>query len=359
MNVALVLNRIKNDTSKIKVILDNLNMHHIKEHQDYFSCGFDGGDNQKSCVVYKDSLNVEAYTRNIRDKFGYSNIINLIMFVESLYFIQALKRLSDICGYDYYQRDYKPPRLLEFIKELKSMSTTSSYEDLEEVQPINEDILKTYINLPSKVFKDDGIDYKTQILFGIGYDLSSHRITIPIRDELGFLVGVKGRIYDIALSDNKYMFIEPCAKSQILFGLNLTYSFIIESGIVYVAESEKAVMQAWSAGVKNVISIGGHQLSKSQIKKLTHLGVEICLCYDDKADFVPKIQDGIIEKDKLGNTIYTRDNDFYIKEKRKFIDGITISKISDINNKILKDKDSPFDHMGQWEELLNMRGLII
>ena len=38
------------------------------------------------------------------------------------------------------------------------------------------------------------ISYETQIEFEIGYDESTNRITIPIRDEISSLVGVKGRL---------------------------------------------------------------------------------------------------------------------------------------------------------------------
>lgn len=343
MDIKFLFNRIQQD-DKIQIILSELKMHHIKNCGSYYTCGFPDGDNPKSVAVYKNSLNVEAYTRNIQDKNGYKNILSLVMYVKNLYIVNAIKWICDVCGYDIYNQDYKKPKLLELLDEIQS--ARKNYISTEEVKTRTLDIkvLDTYLNIFSKRFYEDGISYKTQRLFKIGYDLQTHRITIPIFDEVGELVGVKGRFAgDDSLTDSKYIYLYSCSKNQFLFGLDKTYDYIKEQGIVYVAESEKAVMQGWSNGIKNVVSIGGHQLSSTQVKKLTHLGVEVCLCYDDKADFVSG----------------ARDESFYHKEKSKFIDGIKVTCIVDLKNEILGDKESPFDNLDLWDELLEMKRIIV
>ena len=352
LDVKTLFNRIKSNTGKIEIVLQSLKMGNIKEHSDYYSCSFPDGDNKKACIVYKDSLYVDSYTRDIEDKEGYSTIVSLVMFIKDIYFLNAIKYICEVCGFDYYNRDYKKPRLLSFLDELEEMNTSDKTDDKEgSIKPIDELILQSYRNICNKAFYNDGIDYKTQRLFGLGYDLNSHRITIPIRDEIGNLVGVKGRIFDKDCKDNKYIYLEPCNKNKMLFGLNLTYEHIIKEGIVYVAESEKAVMQGWSCGIKNVVSIGGHHISKEQAKKLTHLGVEICLCFDDKADYVPE-KDG--EKVK-----YVKDKEFYRRQKEIFVNGVNITAIIDEKNEILYDKESPFDNLDLWDELLTMKRMIL
>ena len=77
-----------------------------------------------------------------------------------------------------------------------------------------------------KIFKDDNIGYETQLEFEIMYDLASDRITIPIRDELGTLVGVKGRSIVNDPDVDKYIYLEPCAKTKVLYGLYKTLPYI-------------------------------------------------------------------------------------------------------------------------------------
>jgi len=344
MDIKFLFNRIQQD-DKIYCILKELKMHHIKDCGNYYSCGFPNGDNPKSVAVYKNTLNVEAYTRNIEDKNGYKNILSLVMFVKNLYIVNAIKWICDVCGYDLYNQDYQKPKLLELLDEIQSARKNRvDIEEEERTRILDIRVLNTYLNVFSKRFYNDGINYKAQKLFKIGYDLQTHRITIPVFDEIGQLVGVKGRFAgDDSLTDSKYLYLFSCSKSHFLFGLDKTYDYIKEKSIVYVAESEKAVMQGWSNGIKNVVSIGGHQLSSTQVKKLIHLGVEVCLCYDDKADFV----DGV------------RDKEFYQKEKNKFINGVKVSCIVDLKNEILGDKESPFDNLDLWDELLKMKRIIV
>ena len=334
------------EENKIKDILLNLKMHSIKDRGDYYSCGMPDGDNKSSTIIYKDTLYVEAYTRDIKDEFGGSDIISLVMFIRKEYFTFAVRWICEICEFDYYERDYEKPQFLSLLDEIYEMNSSGSCnEDDIPLRPIDENILKYYPSVKSKMFKADGISYESQIEFEIGYDWMENRITIPIRDEHNVLVGIKGRLNYKPLSfENKYIYIERCNKNAILYGLNKAYDEIKKTGIVYVAESEKSVMQAFSSGIKNVIAIGGKKLSQTQVKKLTHLGVEVCLCYDDKANVKPN-----------GET----DVNFYKKQKDMFIDSVKVTAIIDKNNEILGDKESPFDNMDMWEELLSMKKLII
>ena len=82
------------------------------------------------------------------------------------------------------------------------------------------------------MFHNDNISYEVQREFEIGYDDFSNRITIPIRDEIGSLVGVKGRLFQRELTDDemKYLYIEPCNRSQILYGLHKSIPYIERTG---------------------------------------------------------------------------------------------------------------------------------
>jgi len=340
------------DECKIEDILKELGMKHIKNKGKYYSCCMPNGDNKKSTLVYKNSLNVEANTRTIKEKSGASDIISLVKFIhEDNYLPHTVKWLCDVCGFDYYGRDYEKPELLSFLNEITKMRSNEYDDDDITLEPLDESKLKYFGSYPSYKFYLDGISTQVQINFGIGYDLMSHRITIPIRDELGTLVGVKGRSY-LDNVENKYMYLYPCNKNRVVFNLNRARESIMRDGIVYVGEAEKAPMQAESHDILNAVSIGGHQLSTHQVRLLSSLGVPICLAYDDMADWITVMEDG--------KKVLKQDKDFYKNEASKFPEHIKVYAIIDRKNEVLGKKESPYDNMHKWDKLsTKYRKLII
>lgn len=338
---------IKNND--IRKILENLKMHHIDDKGDYFTCGFPDGDNIKSVVIYKDNLWVNAYTRDISDKFGYTNIISLVTFIKGLYFSQSIKWICDTCSYNYYEEPKSKTEMLKFLDYIYNEKSGNEKKDEDEItylKAINEDILKYYGNYANKLFLKDNIDLQTQIDFGLGYDLETHSITIPIKDELNTLVGVKARLYkepyELENWESKYFYLIPCAKSKILYGLNKTMPYIKREGLVIVGEAEKLPMQLWSYGIRNATAIGSHTISKYQAKKLTHLGVDIVLAFD---------QDVMFDENGKFNRKY------YEKECSKFLDNQRIYCLFD-EGKILNEKESPADNEKKFRELFENRRIL-
>jgi hypothetical protein len=330
--------RIVND-DKIEDILEALEMHHINSNNDkYITCGMNDGNNSKSTVIYKDNLHVDAYTRNIKDAYGHSDIISLVSFINGTYISESIKWICDICGYDYYGQTVRKSRLAEWVRDMWKVQKDGSNEEDEKLSPIDENLLSYYGKYVNDMFYEDGIDYVTQRTFDLGFDLLYNMITIPIRDELNFLVGIKGRLFkkEINVDESKYFYLQSCAKSKILFGLNKTKPYIKEKNEVIVVESEKAVMQLWSKGIRNAVAISGHILSTSQAQKLTHLGVPIILAYDQGAEIG---KNGMIDKK------------YYPNEFDKFLENQELYVIYDKSRKILKEKESPSDDPEKWNEL--------
>lgn len=88
------------------------------------------------------------------------------------------------------------PESLKFTKFISEMADDeSNYEEMQPLKPIKENVLSYYFPAVNDYFLKDNISYDTQMLFEIGYDDVSNRITIPVRDEMGTLVGVKGRLF--------------------------------------------------------------------------------------------------------------------------------------------------------------------
>jgi len=198
------------------------------------------------------------------------------------------------------------------------------------LKPISEKILSYYKPYLNDMFLNDGISYETQQEFEIGYDELSNRITIPIRSEIHDLVGVKGRLFKETIEEweQKYIYLEPCARSKILYGLYKTYPYIKKEGKCYIGESEKFTLQLWSMGYCNSVGIGGKKISSQQIEKLTRLGVDLIFCFDK--DVTKKEIENIADR---------------------FVDGVNIYYLWD-DKDILKDKESPSDSQEKFEYLL-------
>jgi DNA primase len=250
-----------------------------------------------------------------------ADIITLVEYFEKIYFTNAIKWICDVCGYPFYagsQKEKIVDPCLVFLEEIESKKKGS----IEELKELDERILLEYVQYPNVWFYDEGISLEVQELFEIGFCVRDERITIPIRDELNTLVGVKSRtvLDHIGLNIPKYLFQYPTPKSLILYGLSKAFSFIRECGECIVFESEKSVLKAFSMGIYNCVSIGGHEISQTQVMKLERLGVDIVIAFD---------------KDVKPDQVVKEGNKFLLRER--------VSAIIDHKSKVLAEKASPVD----------------
>ena len=314
------------------VILEKLGCHHIKDKGDYITCGNPDGDNNSSVTLYLNTnLTVVNYTRTLNINKKSHDIFDLAEFYLNVNFFEAVKQLCDWCDLDYY-KDWNEdlPESLRITKLLVELdNATSIDDDNTPLKPIPDHVLSYYYPYVNDMFKNDGISYEIQRLFEIGYDDQTNRITIPIRDELNNLVGVKGRLFkkELKEDDLKYLYIEPCNRSKILYGLNVALPYIQQKGYVYAVESEKGVMQLWSMGIYNCVATGGKKVSQYQIDMLSRLCVDIILCFDKDVEQT--------ELEELAD---------------RFIESVNIYAIIDKNN-ILEEKESPSDNPDKFVEL--------
>jgi DNA primase len=95
-----------------------------------------------------------------------------------------------------------------------------------------------------------------------------------------------------------------------------------------VCESEKGVLQLWSQGYRNAVSIGGHSFSKIQVEKITRLNCDVIIAFD---------QD-VAEEEIL-------------KECDKFLHCVNIDYIMD-KDQILNAKESPMDNKDKFLQLI-------
>lgn len=319
------------DNNLISTILENLGCRNIRDRGEYYSATNPDGDNPSAVTVYKDNLTVIDYTRHITDNAS-CDIFDLVKFFEQCNFFEAVKKICDWIELDYYADplDDLPEslKLTRLIFEMRKEDDTEE-DETKPLKPISERILTYYQSWGNVLFYRDNINYTTQQEFEIGYDEMTNRITIPIRDELGSLVGVKGRLFADQIAENelKYYYLEHCNRSKVLYGLHKTLPYIERAGEVYVTESEKGVLQLWSMGICNAVATGGKKVSSQQINMLTRLCADIIFCFDKDVEQT--------ELKELAD---------------RFIDSVNIYAIIDKNN-ILEEKESPSDNPNKFVEL--------
>jgi DNA primase len=129
----------------------------------------------------------------------------------------------------------------------------------------------------------DGISLETQRKWGIGYDVNSQRITLPIRASSGEIIAVKGRCnYVPDEFEPKYLYLVQGPMSQTLFGYSENYSSLYENDVI-VVESEKSVLKMSSWGYNNVVALGSNSLSTTQAKLLMSLNPKSVIFMLDKS----------------------------------------------------------------------------
>lgn len=246
----------------ICTLLEEFDFAHItlKRNEIRFARNSDGGHNIR-IRLNDEYLNVTDYVNSI-----HTDIISYIIKEKHTDFrsvLSAIKRILNLSD------DWRPQsRRLIFggVYEHIIHRTDSS------PKTYDESILDEYLKVPNERFQRDNISLEAQMKFGIGYDVGTDRITIPIRDQHGSLMGIKGRRnYETDNEeDPKYLYLVPCQMSKTLFGYSTNYSSMY-GGTVMVFESEKSVLQCASYGYHNAVALGSNSLSEYQAKMILSL----------------------------------------------------------------------------------------
>ena len=319
------------ENSLIQQILEACECHHIVDRGKYISCANPDGDNLAAVQVFKDTLCVINYTRNITNGKKSADIFDLVSFYKQSNFFEAVKFICAAVGIDiYHDFEEDVPESIKVTRLLLEMIQGDELsEEQKQLKPISEKILSVYDSCAVQPFIDDNITADVQYEMQIGYDQLTNRISIPIKDAYGTLVGIKGRYFGKPPEGvPKYNYLEPCAKGQVLYGLFRALPYITRQGRCYVVESEKGVMQAMSYGVDNVVACGGKNMSSCQIEMLSRLCVDIILCFDKD-----------VELDELRH------------RAEQFIGSVNVYAVYDKAN-ILSDKESPTDDPDKFERLI-------
>lgn len=245
-------------------ILDAFGFDKIRIGHREIRCAFEPGMNPTAVVIRlqnNDSLFVKDYERNLSyDLVNYIIKAKDVEFKDVMNAIKQELRLDSI--YNYKRRRGLFGGLYDKLSRSNGEISVTTY---------TEEILKQYGNTPNTLWLSDGISLSTQRKWGIGYDVQSQRITLPIRTSTGEVMAVKGRCnYEPEEFEPKYLYLIQGPMSQTLFGYSENYSSLYE-GSVIVVESEKSVLKLDSWGYNNVVALGSNSLSPAQAKLIMSL----------------------------------------------------------------------------------------
>ena len=236
-----------------------------------------------------------------------------------------------ILGCSYFDEDitkknsYKPIR-----------SDYELFKDRHELPAYPNEIMEAFIKYYPIEWLNDGIAKETMDKFNIRFSPSQNKIIIPHYDARGRLVGIRGRALDSWEIENvgKYMPIQMEGKwyshplSLNLYGLNWTKENIKQTGIAYIGEAEKFVLQCDSFNMPNcAVAVCGNKLNKYALDILTREchPQEIVICFDNEEE--PHSQ-------KYFNYLFSICNKYKVYANFSFIYD---------KEHLLKLKDSPSD----------------
>lgn len=249
----------------IQCILEAFDFDKVRIGNNEIRCAFEQGMNPTAVVIRlqnNENLFVKDYERNVS-----YDLITYIVKEKKIQFKDVLNVIKQETGieslYNYKRRVGLFGGLYDCIKKPRDELDIRTYP---------EEILDKYVKSPNLRWLQDGINLETQMKWGVGYDVESQRITLPIRTSTSELMGIKARCnYDPDEYEAKYLYLTPsCPMSQTLFGYSENYSSLYE-GDILIFESEKSILILDSWGYHNAVALGSNSLSTAQAKLLMSL----------------------------------------------------------------------------------------
>ncbi len=149
-------------------------------------------------------------------------------------------------------------------------------------------------HLLESALKQKGVTLEQMVRAGVSvkndrgqmYDRFRNRITFPIKDYYGNVVGFTARILDDdtgQAQQAKYVNSPETPiynKSKVLFGLHAAKEAIRKADEVVVVEGQMDVIMPHQAGFTNTVASSGTALTEQQLKQLGRLTKNIKFCFD-------------------------------------------------------------------------------
>ena len=266
--------------------------------------------------------------RQIYKCFGCSvggGVINFIMEIEGMEFINAVKHLADQYSIE-LQIDESPGQSKDLITQLfdihtqtartflKNLGTEEGSEVLAHLESrgLTRDTIKKFqlgYSLKQKdallsAFRKDGVRSDAMKQSGLFIDTKSGymdrfrgRIMFSISNSAGKIAAFAGRVFE---SDDLAKYVNSPEtpiynKSKILYGLHETKQIIRTSKSVIVVEGYLDFLQLYQSGIHNIVAISGTAFTDQHALQIKRFCEKVHLAYDgDSAGISAAIRAGYV-----------------------------------------------------------------
>ena len=247
-----------------------------------------GSDNVMALCPFHDNRNTPSFTMSLSKGLYYCFSCgergNLMTFLRS---VGVPRNVIDL-KYRFVIEDLAKARAQKKRDVVLALPPLSN-------EPVPEWILGHFDKCPLALIEEDWFEEDLLQRLDIGFDDKHMRITFPIRDVDGTLVGISGRtvvddypkykIYDIEYKDFDLP-IHKTYRSQIVWNGHLVYPQAYlsnEKAPVVVVEGFKACMRWLQAGFTNCVAITGAFLSDVQRRIIERMASEVHFMLDQNA----------------------------------------------------------------------------
>lgn len=252
------------------------------------------------------------------------NVFTFVSDYENIPFIEAVKVVADKCGMELSSSSYTNHVSSVFKEEHEIMELTQKFFQNNLRTKVGESALQ-YLKqrgLDEEVIKEFGIglsldsndalyqlllkkNYDVKKLIALGlvnttngkfYDMFSRRVTFPLWDKDGNIVGFSARIYRDEKNVSKYMNSKESKlfkKGETLYNYHNAKDVAKREKKMIVVEGFMDAIRISSVGIKNVVALQGTAMTAEQIHLLKKLRVKVILCLDnDNAGLLATVANG-------------------------------------------------------------------
>lgn len=252
------------------------------------------------------------------------NVFTFVAEYENVSFIEAVRIVASKCGKELSITTYNN-NVSQALKEeneimdltqkffLNNLRTKFGKDALEYLKNrgLNEDIIKEF-GIGLSLDSNDSLyqlllkkNYDIKKLLDLGlvnsvngktYDMFTRRITFPLWDKDGNIVGFSARVYRNEKDVSKYMNSRESKlfkKGETLYNYHKAKDIAKREKKIIVVEGFMDAIRISSIGIKNVVALQGTAMTTEQIQLLKKLRVKVILCLDnDNAGLIATINNG-------------------------------------------------------------------
>ena len=252
------------------------------------------------------------------------NVFTFVSEFENVSFIEAVSIVANKCGMELSQATLKSNVSQVFKEEHEIMELSQKFfqnnlrTDAGKValsylkeRGIDDDIIKEF-GIGLSIDSNDSLmtlltkkNYDLKKLIDIGlvnsvngknYDMFSRRITFPLWDKDGNIVGFSARIYRGEKEVSKYMNSRESKifkKGETLYNYHNAKDIAKREKKIIVVEGFMDAIRIAASGIKNVVALQGTAMTQEQISLLKKLRVKVILCLDnDNAGLIATVNNG-------------------------------------------------------------------